>query len=149
MFFGMCNSPATFQAMMDNIFKDEKAQGWVIIYMDDIFVFTKELLDNICNTRKILQQLWDNDLYLKPEKCSFWKTKVEYLGLIIEEGKIGMDPTKLKGIADWSKPTTVKQVRSFLRFGNYYRQFIHGYGDLMKLLNDLLRKEEKFDWTEE
>ena len=115
--------------------------------MDDIFVFTKELLDNICNTRKILQQLWDNDLYLKPEKCSFWQMKVEYLGLIIEEGKIGMDPTKLKGIADWPEPMTVKQVRSFLGFGNYYRRFIHGYGDLTKPLNDLLRKEEKFDLT--
>ena len=140
MFFGMCNSPATFQAMMDDIFKDEKAQGWVIIYMDDIFVFTKELLDNICNMRKILQQLWDNNLYLKLEKCSFWQTKVEYLGLIIEEGKIGMDPTKLKGIADWPKPMTVKQVRSFLGFGNYYRQIIHSYGDLKKPLSDLLRK---------
>ena len=94
------------------------------------------------------QQLQDNDLYLKPEKCSFWQTKVEYLGLIIEEGKIGMDLTKLKGIPNWPKPTTVKQVRTFLGFGNYYRQFIHGYGDLMKPLNDLLRKEEKFDWTE-
>ena len=134
---------------MDDIFKDEKAQGWVIIYMDDIFIFTKELLDNICNTRKILQQLWDNDLYLKPEKCSFWQMKVEYLGLIIKEGKIGIDLTKLKGITDWPEPMTVKQVRSFLGFGNYYRQFIHGYGDLTKPLNDLLEKEENFDWTEE
>ena len=57
MFFGMCNSPATFQAMTDDIFKDEKHEGWVIIYMDDIFVFTKELLDNICNTRRVLQVL--------------------------------------------------------------------------------------------
>ena len=149
MFFGMCNSPATFQAMMDDILKDEKHEGWVIIYMDDIFVFTKELLDNICNTRRVLQVLRDNNLYLKPEKCSFWQTKTEYLGLIIKEGKIGMDPTKLKGIADWPAPTTVKQVRSFLGFGNYYRRFIHGYGDLTKPLNDLLRKEEKFDWNEE
>ena len=61
MFFGMCNSPATFQAMMDDIFKDEKHKGWVIIYMDDIFVFTKELLDNIRNTRRVLQVLRDND----------------------------------------------------------------------------------------
>ena len=82
-------------------------------------------------------------LLQKPEKCSFWQTKTDYLGFIIEEGKIGMDPTKLKGIADWPTLTTVKQVRSFLGFGNYYQRFIHGYGDLTKLLNDLLRKEEK------
>ena len=107
--------------MMDDIFKDEKAEGWVIICMDDIFVFTKELLDNICNTRRVLQALQDNNLYLKPEKCSFWQMKVDYLGLIIEEGKIGMDPIKLKGITNWPAPTTVKQVRSFLGFGNYYQ----------------------------
>src|SRR5271170_3219221 len=149
MFFGMCNSPATFQAMMDDIFKDKTAQGWVIIYMDDVLIFTKDLLINIRNTRQILQLLLDNDLFLKLEKCSFWQTKLEYLGLIVEEGKIGMDPAKLRGIADWPTPTTVKQVRSFLGFGNYYRRFIHGYGDLTKPLNDLLKKEEKFNWTDE
>ena len=68
MFFSMCNSPATFQAMMDDIFKDEKHEGWVIIYMDNIFVFTKELLNNIRNMRRVLQVLRDNDLYLKSEK---------------------------------------------------------------------------------
>ena len=104
--------------------------------MDNIFVFTKELLDNICNTRKVLQILQDNDLYLKPEKCSFSQMKTDYLGLIIEEGKIGMDPTKLKGIANWPALTTVKHVRSFLGSGNYYQQFIHGYGDLTKPLNN-------------
>ena len=97
--------------MMDDIFKDEKHEGWVIIYMDDIFIFTKEPLDNICNTRRVLQILRDNDLYLKPEKCSFWQTKTDYLGLIIEEGKIGMDPTKLKGIADWPTPTQVGMLQ--------------------------------------
>jgi hypothetical protein len=74
---------------------------------------------------------------------------VEYLGMIIEENKIAMDPVKLQGIADWPTPTTVKQVQSFLGFRNYYRQFIHGYGNLTRLLNDLLKKEEKFEWTPE
>jgi len=121
MFFGLCNSPATFQSMMDNLFIFETSEGWVIIYMDDIFIFTKEIDDNIEKTRRILQRLTDNVLYLKPEKCVFWQTKVEYLGLIIKENKLAMDPVKLSGIADWPTPNTLKQVCSFLGFGNYYR----------------------------
>ena len=147
MFFGLCNSPATFQQMMDKIFRDEIHEAWIIIYMDDMFIFTKELIDNIRHTRRILQKLRDNDLYIKPEKCVFWQPKVEYLGMIIEENRIGMDPVKLRGIAEWPTPKTVKEVRSFLGFGNYYRKFIDGYGDLTTPLNELLRKEEKFEWT--
>jgi len=117
--------------MMDNLFIIETSNGWVIIYMDDIFIFTKEIDDNIEKTRCILQQLTDNNLYLKPEKCVFWQTKVEYLGLIIEENKLAMDPVKLSGIANWPTPNTLRQVRSFLGFGNYYRRFIQGYGNLI------------------
>ena len=149
MFFGMCNSPATFQAMMDDIFWDMKAKGWIMIYMDDIFIFTKELQRNIKYTKQTLQWLQDNDLYLKPDKCTFWTTKVEYLGLIIQENLISMDPVKLNGIKDWPTPTTVEQVRSFLGFENYYRQFIHRYGNLTWPLNDVLRKDERFEWTPE
>ena len=117
--------------------------------MDDIFIFTKELQWNIKYTKWTLQWLQDNDLYLKPEKCTFWMTKVEYLGLIIQENLISIDPVKLIGIKDWPTPTTVKQVWSFLGFGNYYWQFIHGYGNLTWPLNDLLRKDERFEWTQE
>ena len=95
MFFGLCNSLATFQQMMDAIFQDEIHEAWVIIYMDDIFIFTRELIVNIRHTQRLLQKLWDNDLFVKPEKCVFWQNKVEYLGMIIEENKIGMDPVKL------------------------------------------------------
>ena len=95
MFFRLCNSPVTFQQMMDEIFQDEIHEAWIIIYMDDMFVFTKELIDNIRCTRRILQKLQDNNLYVKPEKCVFWQSKVEYLGMIIKENRIGMDPVKL------------------------------------------------------
>ena len=114
--------------------------------MDDMFIFTKDIIINIHHTRRILQKLWDNDLYVKPEKCVFWQTKVEYLGMIIEENKIRMDLVKLQGITEWPIPKTVKKVQSFLGFGNYSRKFIDGYGDLTTPLNELLRKEEKFEW---
>jgi len=86
MFFGLCNSPATFQAMMDSIFEDEVHEGWIIIYMDDILIFskTKKTLEE--QTKQILQKLRDNDLFLKPTKCFFCLEKIEYLGMIIEEG---------------------------------------------------------------
>ena len=98
MFFGMCNSPATFQSMMDDIFGDLIDACLVIIYMDDIFLFEKDKETLEENTKKVLQRLLENDLYLKPKKCEFEKTRIEWLGMIIKEGKISMDAGKLKGI---------------------------------------------------
>ena len=147
MFFGMCNSPTTFQAMMDDIFKDLIKEGIVIIYMDDMFLSakTKERLRE--NTKQVLQRLMENDLYLKPKKCEFCKEKIEWLGMVIQEGKITMDPGKLKGIQDWPAPTTVKQVQGFLGFGNFYRRFIRGFSEIARPLNELLKKDRKFEWT--
>ena len=124
MFLGMCNSPATFQAMMDNIFEDLIEEGIVIIYMDNMFLSakTKEQLQE--NTKQGLQRLMENDLYLKPKKCEFCKEKIKWLGMVIQEGKITMDPVKLKGIQDWPAPITVKPVQGFLGFGNFYQHFI-------------------------
>ena len=89
-----------------------------------------------------IQRLVDNDLYLKPEKCIFWTKEVEYLGMIISENQLQMDPVKLRGIAEWPVPTKVKNVRSFLGFGNYYCQFIHNYRNITRPLNDLLGKNK-------
>ena len=85
MFFGMCNSPVTFQSMMDATFKDLIDEGIIIIYMDDLFLFAKDLVSLKENTKQVLQRLLDNDLYLKPRKCEFAWTRVEWLGMIIEE----------------------------------------------------------------
>ena len=149
MFFGMCNSPATFQSMMDDIFVTMIDEKLVIIYMDDILIFadTKEELRR--RTKMVLEKLREHDLYLKAKKCEFEKTRIEYLGMIIEEGKITMDTVKLAGIRDWPTPTTVKQVRSFLGFGNFYRKFISHYSDIAKPLNNLTKKDQKFEWTNE
>ena len=91
----------------------------------------------------------ENDLYLEPKKCEFCKEKIEWLGMVIEEGKITMDPGKLKGIQDWPAPTMVKQVRGFLGFGNFYRRFIRGFSEIARPLNELLKKDKKFEWTAE
>ena len=115
----MCNSPAMFQAMMDSIFADIIEGCIVIVYMDGILIFAKTQEELEQYTKMVLQRLQENNLYLKPKKCEFNKTTMD-LGLIIKEGQLSMDPVKLKGISDWPVPTTVKQVRAFLGFGNFY-----------------------------
>lgn len=124
MFFGSCNSPSTFQNMMNDIFIMEYKGGWILIYMDDILIF----LDNLDNlrqkTKHVLQKLKDNDLFLNLDKCTFDLKEVEYLGMIICKNKIAMEPMKLAGIAKWPTPEKVKDIRLFLGFGNFYRKFI-------------------------
>ena len=89
--------------------------------MDNMFIYTSNLPMNIACTKKALEQLWENNLYAKLEKCVFWEKKVDYIGMIIKEGKIAMDPVKLRGIKDWPALTTVKELQQFLAFVNYYR----------------------------
>jgi Reverse transcriptase (RNA-dependent DNA polymerase) len=149
MFFGMCNSPATFQAMMDSIFSDMIEECRVIIYMDDILIFANNQEDLLKHTKMVLQRLCKHDLFLKPKKCEFNKTTMEYLRLIIQEGKLSIDPVKLSGIRDWPTPSMVKQVRGFLKFANFYRWFIKEFSELVLPLNNLLWKDTKFDWNHE
>ena len=120
MFFSLCNSPAIFQAFMDEIFSNMLDEEWLVIYMDDILIFSKDAATHRECTRRVLQCLQENDLYLKPGKCIFEVTETEYLGLIRCPDIVAMDPTKLKTILDWLAPTSVKGVRSFLSFGNFY-----------------------------
>ena len=124
-------------------------ENFIIVYMDNIFLFAPDEITLAENTKRVLARLQENDLFLKPTKCEFNKTRVEYLGMVIEEGKISMDPGKLHGIRDWPSPTTVKETRGFLGFGNFYRRFIRHFSNLAKPLNDLLKKDQKFEWTEE
>jgi Reverse transcriptase (RNA-dependent DNA polymerase) len=145
----MCNFPATFQAMMDSIFSDMIEGRKVIVYMDDILIFGENQEELEERTKQVLQRLREHDLFLKPKKCEFNKTTMEYLGLIIQEGKLSMDPVKLSGIRDWPTPTTVKQVRGFIGFANFYRRFIKKFSKLILPLNNLLRKDAKFDWNDQ
>ena len=138
MFFGMTNSPATFQSMMDHIFKDLIENGGVIIYMDDILIHatTKQKLDEL--TKKVLKILQDNQLYLKTEKCEFETQQLEYLGVIITPDSIQMDPIKLKGIEEWPTPKTPRNVKQFIGFCNFYRKFIKNYATIAHPLNSLM-----------
>ena len=149
MFFGLCNSPATFQNMMDHTFSKMIAQGFLIIYMDDLLIHAENKEDLKQYTKQVLQRLWENDMYCKPQKCEFKKEQTEYLGMVISHNSVSMDPTKLTGIKNWPTPMTIKQVRSFLGFGNYYWRFIKKFAHLARPLNNLLKKDAVFDWTKE
>jgi hypothetical protein len=117
--------------------------------MDDILAFSKTI-DGLKKIEQIiLEKAREYDLYFKAKKCEFRKPKIEYLGLVVKEGKLAMDPAKLKGILDWPAPKTVKEVQSFLGFGNFYRCFVKGFSHLVHPLNDLLKKDKKFVWSEE
>jgi len=148
MFFGLCNSPATFQAYMNQTFQKEIAEGWMIVYMDDILIFSKTLEENQKRTRRVLEIIRKETLFLKPEKCTFDAQEVDYLGMIIRPGQVAMDPAKLSSISQWQTPSSVKEVRSFLGFCNFYRHFISHYSDLARPLIDLTKKDTVFAWTQ-
>jgi hypothetical protein len=154
MFFGLTNSPSTFQEMMNIIYKEviEKhaRRGTIIrIYMDDIAIATTGTLqDHIDAVRDVLRVAEQNNLYFKLSKCTFHASSIDYLGVIIEKGMTHMDPVKIAGIKNWPIPTKVKDVRSFLGFCNFYRPFIRGFAHLARPLNELTRKDAKWSWED-
>lgn len=147
MFFGLTNSPATFQTMMDNIFQDLITTGKVIIYMDDILVGTETLEEHRLLITEILKQLQKHDLFLKPEKCTFETQEVEYLGVILGHGQTSMDPVKLDEVLKWPTPKNLMDIRAFLGFGNFYQRFIHNFAGKAQPLNDLTKKDNPWTWT--
>ena len=120
MFFGLMNSPATFQTIMDAIFKDLIAEGVVVVYLDDILIFTKTLEEHHKVVLRALEILQQHNLSLKLEKCEFEKSSVEYLGVVISHNLVNMDLAKVAGVSKWPAPTNRKEVQSFLGFVNFY-----------------------------
>ncbi|KAF8642819.1 hypothetical protein AX16_009398 [Volvariella volvacea WC 439] len=131
LFFGLCNAPATFQQMMNEILRDMMDANILVVYMDDILLFAQDKKILKQNTVRLLERLTEHDLFLKPEKCSFEQEEIEFLGMIIKEGQVKMDPRKLKG------------------FCNFYRWFITHYADIAKPLHNLTKKDSPFQWGAE
>jgi hypothetical protein len=120
MFFGLTNSPATFQALMNAIFADLIAEGKVAVYLDDILIWSTTLEEHWKIVHEVLRRLKEHDLYLRPEKCEFEQSHVDYLELVISPGKVSMDPVKVQAVRDWTPPTKLKEVWSFIGFANFY-----------------------------
>ncbi|KAF8642893.1 hypothetical protein AX16_009349 [Volvariella volvacea WC 439] len=110
MFFGLTNSPATFQSIMNDIFREEVEQGFVIVYIDDILIFSESMEEHQKHVTRVLRKLRDNNLFLKPSKCEFHKTTIPYLGFVLGQGKISIEQEKVNAVRKWPTPTTKKQL---------------------------------------
>jgi hypothetical protein len=146
MFFGLTNSPATFQSLMNSIFADLIAEGKVAVYLDDILIWSDNLITHRKIVHKVLKRLEEHDLYLRPEKCEFEKEEIKYLGLVIHHGQVSMDPIKVKAVTEWPTPLNLKEVRAFVGFANFYRRFIQNFSQLARPLHDLTKKDTTFVW---
>ena len=149
MFFGMTNSPATFQGMMNEILKDMINKEKVAAFVDDVLIGTKTKEGHDKIVEEVLRRLEENDLYVKPEKCAWKVQKVNFLGVVMGERKIEMEEDKVAGMLNWPVPKMVRDVRKFLGLANYYRRFVKDFAKIARPLNNLTRKEEKWKWGDE
>ena len=148
MFFGLMNSPATFQAMMNELLRDLINTGKVVVFIDDMIVGTETEEGHDKLVIEVIKRLEENDLYVKPEKCKWKVREVEFLGIVIGPERIKMEKGKVKGVLEWLMPKCVKDVQKFLGLANYYRRFIEGFVTVARPLHDLVKKDKKWKWME-
>uniref|UniRef100_A0A803TR04 Gypsy retrotransposon integrase-like protein 1 n=1 Tax=Anolis carolinensis TaxID=28377 RepID=A0A803TR04_ANOCA len=158
--FGLCGGPKVFMQFINETFRDMLYKG-VIIYLDDILLYSKSLAEHIRLTREVLRRLKENQLYAKLSKCEFHKTELDYLGFRISTKGIAMDPAKVQDVLAWEPPRTRRQLQGFLGFANFYRQFIKDFAKLSLPLTELLKTKgvgetrktktpgAKLNWTPE
>jgi len=149
MYFGLTNSPATFQVMMNDLFRDLINQGDTATFIDDILVATDTEEEHNELVEEVLKRLEENDLFVKPEKCKWKVREVEFLGVVIGPKGVEMQREKVKGVLNWPAPRNVKEVQKFLGLANYYRRFIKDFARIAALLHVLVRKEQKWKWKKE
>ena len=148
MFFGLTNSPATFQAMMNELLRDLINTGKVAVFIDDVIVGTETEEGHDELVAEVVKRLEENDLYVKPEKCKWKVKKIEFLGVVIGPEGIKMEEGKVKGVLEWLMPQGVKDVQKFLGLANYYCRFIEGFATVARPLHDLVKKDKRWEWTE-
>jgi len=149
MYFGLTNSPATFQTMINDLFQDLINQGNTTTFINDILVAmdTEEGHDEL--VAEVLKRLEENDLFVKLEKCKWKVREVEFLGVVIGPRGVEMQKEKVEGVLNWSAPRNVKEVQKFLGLANYYRRFIKDFAKIAAPLHVLVRKEQKWKWKKE
>ena len=148
MSFGLTNAPAFFMHMMNKVFMDF-LDKFVVVFIDDILIFSKSEEEHKDHLRAVLQRLRNHQLYAKFSKCEFWLKQVRFLGHVLSAEGIAVDPSKVKDVLDWVPPTTVTQIWRFLGLAGYYHHFIEGFSKIAKPMTELFKKDTKFEWTED
>jgi hypothetical protein len=148
MSFGLTNAPAYFMCLMNKVFM-EYLERFVVVFIDDILIFSKMMEEHEEHLRLVLEKLRSNQLYAKFSKCEFWLTEVTFLRHIISAGGVSVDLGKLKDVLNWMPPTTILEIQSFLGLARYYRRFIKDFSKIAKPMTKLLEKNKAFKWTRE
>jgi hypothetical protein len=143
MSFGLMNALTHFMYLMNSIFMPE-LDKFVVVFIDNILVYSKSTEDHEEHLRVVLQRLWDHHLYAKFSKCEFWINEVPFLGHMISLEGIVVDPSKVRDVLEWELPKFVHQVRSFLGLAGYYRRFILNFSKISKPITELLKKGTKY-----
>lgn len=146
--FGLTSAPATFQGYMNNILSP-LLRKFVLVFVDDILIYSKTLSDHVQHLQSVLQILTKHQLKVKSSKCSFAQQRLAYLGHIVSPNGVSTDEEKIQVVRNWPTPTCVKELRGFLGLAGYYRKFVRHYGLLSKPLTNLLRKGQIYMWTDE
>jgi hypothetical protein len=141
--FGLTNAPAIFMNLMNKIFIPY-LDKFVIAFIDDILIYSKNKEDHAKHLRTALQVLREHHLYAKFSKCEFWLDQVEFLGHVISKEGIAVNPSKVQSVLDWQAPTNVKELRGFLGMAGYYQRFIEGFSKIAGPMTKLLRKNTPF-----
>jgi hypothetical protein len=147
MSFGLTNAPTYFMYLMNSVFMTE-LDKFVVVFIDDILVYSKNEDKHIEHLHIVLQRLCDHRLYAKLSKCEFWLREIKFLGHTISQDGISVDPKKVQEVMNWKPPTTVRQIRSFLGLAGYYRRFILDFSRIAKPMTELLKKGVKFEWSQ-
>jgi hypothetical protein len=146
MSFGLTNAPAYFTYLMNKVFM-EYLDKFMVVFIDNILIYSKDEEEHEKHLHLVLQKLRDHQLYAKMSKCEFWLKEVSFLGHVISEGGISVDPSKIEDVLSWNTPTSVSDIRSFLGLARYYKRFIKGFSKISKPMTELLGKDKKLEWS--
>ncbi|WVZ56830.1 hypothetical protein U9M48_007306 [Paspalum notatum var. saurae] len=146
MSFGLTNAPAFFMYLMNSVFMNE-LDKFVVVFIDDILVYSKNEKEHEEHLRIVLSRLREHKLYAKFSKCAFWLKEVAFLGHILSAKGVAVDPSKVEDVLNWKQPQTVTEIRSFLGLAGYYRRFIKDFSKIAKPMTALTQKNAKFAWS--